>query len=132
MFITVTRSGKDKKNAYVRLMEAYRDADGKKKSRVIKNYGRLDDLLAEDPLALDKLKKKYSDERNAKKQAIAKERLESAMRVIERSAKPEPARFLLNFNPALHYGHYAVRSIWDNDLGLVQWVSCKDKRSGEF
>ena len=67
MFITVTRSGKDKKNAYIRLMEAYRDADGKKKSRVIKNYGRLDDLLAEDPLALDKLKKKYSDERNAKK-----------------------------------------------------------------
>lgn len=119
MYITVTRSGKDKKTAYVRLMEAYRDEDGRKKSRVIKNYGRLDAMLAEDPLALDKLKKKYSDERNAKKQAIAQERVESAMRVIAMSNEPEePASYLLNFNPALHYGHYAVRSIWNNDLGL--------------
>lgn len=130
MFITVTRSGKDKKNAYVRLMEAYRDAGGKKKSRVIKNFGRLDDMLAEDPLALDKLKKKYSDERNAKKQAIAKERLESAMRVIERSAKPEPCTYLLNTNPSLHYGHYAVRSLWNKDLGLAPMLDKLQKRAG--
>ncbi len=120
MYITVTHSGKDKKNAYVRLMEAYRNEDGKKRARVIKNFGRLDALLAEDPLALDKLKKKYNDERNAKKQAIAEERLESARRVIEMSDEPEPGSFLLNYNPILHYGHYAVRSIWDRDLGLGQ------------
>lgn len=120
MFITVTHSGKDKKTAYVRLMEAYRNEDGKKRARVIKNYGRLDALLAEDPLALDKLKKKYNDERIAKKKAIAEERVKSALRVIEKSEEPKPLSFLLNFNPVLHYGHYAVRSIWDRDLGLGQ------------
>ena len=72
MYITVTHSGKDKKTAYVRLMEAYRNEDGKKRARVIKNYGRLDALLADDPLALDKLKKKYNDEIIAKKRPLRK------------------------------------------------------------
>ena len=125
MYITVTHSGKDKKTAYVRLMGAYRNEDGKKRARVIKNYGRLDALLADDPLALDKLKKKYNDERIAQKKAIAEERVKSALRVIEKSEELKSLSLLLNFNPVLHYGHYAVRTSGTGTWGLDRcWRAC--------
>ncbi len=127
MYITVTRTGKDKKNAYVKLMEAYRDADGKKKTRVVKNYGRLDAMLAEDPQALDKLKKQYQDERDAKKRAIAEERIADVQRIIAMSNKPESGSKQNIPNPSLRYGHYALRSIWDKDLDLGQMLESLQK-----
>lgn len=119
MYICVNRSGKNNKNAYVKLMEAYVNEDGKKRARVIKNFGRLDDLLADDPLALEKLKKKYRDESAAKKQAIAEERRREVARILEKAAEPASARRPDVPNQALHYGHYAVRRLWDKERGLA-------------
>ncbi len=129
MYIIVSRTGKNKKNAYVKLMEAYRDADGKKRARTIKNYGWLDALLAEDPQALEKLKKKYSDEREAKKRAIAEERLKCVQRVLENSAEPASGPDSHIPCVTMHYGHYAVRSIWDKDLGLGPMLESLQKET---
>ena len=81
MYITVMHSGKDKKNAYVKLVEAYRQ-DGVKKTRVIKTLGRLDELTKKDPHFLERIKAQYSKQRQAKKKATVEARLESAKRVL--------------------------------------------------
>lgn len=128
MYITVLHSGKEKKNAYVKLVEAYRK-NGVKKTRVITTFGRLDELTRKDPQALEKLKAKYSQERTAKKQATVNARLESAARVLALhneapgSSSETPA-------PLLHYGHYPLWQIWDDDLGLTQKINYLQKASG--
>ncbi|MDR1833360.1 MAG: hypothetical protein LBQ92_01725 [Propionibacteriaceae bacterium] len=44
---------------YVYVQEAYRDAAGIPRHRTVERLGRLDDLLAEDPQALEKLRERY-------------------------------------------------------------------------
>ena len=75
MYISLHRSGKDKQNVYVRVLESRRDKDGKVTKIVIENLGRLDDLLKDDPDALGKLKAKYAGEREAQKSAVVQQRL---------------------------------------------------------
>ena len=113
MFVSVIRSGKNGKNAYVRLVEAFRKPDGKTSQRVVKNFGRLDELLAKDPQALDKLRAKYQNERQEKKGATAQVRLEEAERALT-CANPLSSRVL----PLLHYGHYPLRNLWNDVLKL--------------
>ena len=126
MYITVTKSGKNKKNAYVKLVEAYR-VDGKKRERTVQCFGRLDDLTKEDPQALEKLKAKYSQEREAKKKATVEARLENVNRVM---AISNEAAFAETPAPLLHYGHYALHQVWDEDLGLTQKIDYLQKTSG--
>ena len=47
---------------YVRLMESYRDENGKVKHKVVQNLGRLDILSQSDPNYLENLKKKYQED----------------------------------------------------------------------
>ena len=62
------------KNVYVRLMECYRDKEtGKNKIRVLKNFGRYEDLIKDDPLAYEKLKDQYREADNEKSIAIQQE-----------------------------------------------------------
>ena len=105
MYITVMYSGKGKKNAYVKLAEAYRK-DGVKKTRIIKTFGRLDELTKDDPDALEKLKAKYSEQREAKKQATVEARLESARHVMGISNEAAKSDLSLAPSPLLRYGHY--------------------------
>lgn len=127
MYIVVHKSGKKKKNEYVLLLEAYRQEDGTKRSRIVKNYGRLDALLKDDPEALEKLRAQYSTQREAKKKATAEARLESFKQVLAISNTPDysdsPA-------PLLHIGHYPLSRIWDDDLGLTQKLDYLQKASG--
>lgn len=126
MYITVMYSGKGKKNAYVKLAEAYRK-DGVKKTRIIKTFGRLDELTKDDPDALEKLKAKYSEQREAKKQATVEARLESARHVMGISNEAAKSDLSLAPSPLLRYGHYPLWKIWDDDLGLTQKLNYLQK-----
>lgn len=55
MYIRVTKSPTSK-HSKVYLVEGYRDAQGKVKQRIVKNYGNLEELQAKDPDILDKLR----------------------------------------------------------------------------
>lgn len=63
MFIGIVTGGKYK---YVKLLEGYRDENGKTRNRVVKTFGRLDVLLKEDPEAVNKLKAKYNGQHKEK------------------------------------------------------------------
>ncbi len=128
MYISVARSGKDKKNAYVKVMEAYY-ADGRKKARVIKNLGRLDDLLAQNPHALEELKTLYKEKAEAPKAALHEERLNYVADLLQRSGEAPSALDYVPF-PLLQYGHYALRSLWETDLGLAWKLNYLQKTSG--
>lgn len=123
MFIQVYKYGKNKQNVYVKLVEGYRE-NGKVKNRVIKNFGRLDDMLAKDPLALDKLKEKYKQERETKRLNSSEQRAAELQTVLSSSCSDlNSTRPLL----ALRYGHLILKQIWDEDLGLTAKVNYLQK-----
>jgi transposase len=66
MFIKLTTSKKSKFTK-VYLVEGYRDKTGKSKQRTIKKYGNLEELEAEDPNILEKLK---AEAKNMKKNEV--------------------------------------------------------------
>lgn len=114
MFITVQKYGKNKKNVYVKLVEGYRNEEGKPRYRVIQNFGRLDAMLAKDPQALEKLKAQYSEAREAKKIATANQRYQDVQAVLSVKAQEKD---YLPF-PNLLYGHYVLKKLWDDELCL--------------
>lgn len=103
-------------NIYVRLMESYRDrTTGKSKIRVLKNFGRYEDLIKDDPLAYEKLKEKYRLDGIAKSEAVKLERQNYIEQIL--NSKSNHKDDISTF-PILKYGHYILNSIWENDLEL--------------
>ena len=47
VYISIHKSGKNKKNVYVQLVEAYTAPDGTKRNRLVKSFGRLEDVTKE-------------------------------------------------------------------------------------
>ncbi|WP_289169100.1 hypothetical protein, partial [uncultured Parasutterella sp.] len=84
MFVSTCKGGAKGQYTYVRLMESYRDKDGKVKHKVVQNLGRLDILSQSNPNYLQDLKKKYQDS------YAEKSRLQSLNRLAQ-------AQTLLNF-----------------------------------
>lgn len=117
MYVSLFKSGK---RTYVKLVEAYRK-DGVKKTRVIKTFGRLDELIKMDPQALEKLKAQYSENREAKKKATVEANLETAQRALSISNETDK-KFAESPTPMLHYGHCLLERVWDEDLGLTQKI----------
>ncbi len=115
MFISTFKSGKDKRNEYVRLLEAYRDENGKSKVRVVRNFGRLDKLLAANPNALNELRAKYASESAEKKSAVASERLETVAKLLADTGAENLSAVPC---PSLNYGWYALKTLWDDVLFL--------------
>ncbi len=109
MFIAVI-SNKKKGLQYVYLKESYRTPSGLNKMRTIKNFGRLDLLLQEDPQALDKLKAKYN-QTAAESKARQETLLSSA---IDSMSLTKDAVVL---NP-VGYGMQILLKIWEDDLKL--------------
>lgn len=114
MFVSTCKGGTKGQYTYVRLMESYRDKNGKVRHKVVQNLGRLDILSQGDKNYLEKLKKKYQDD------YAEKSRLQSINRISQ-------AQNLLGFNgssaeggplPLLQYGHYALKKLWDDHLHL--------------
>lgn len=125
VYISVFKSGKQ---SYVKLVEAYRK-DGVKKTRIIKTFGRLDELLKMDPQALEKLKAQYSENREAKKKATVEANLETAQRALAIINETDK-QFAEAPTPLLHYGHCLLERIWDEDLGLTQKIEYIQNNSG--
>ena len=110
MFVAVYKSGG---HQYCRLSETYRDENGKVKTKVIKNFGRVDLLLKSDPNALDKLKAQYGGSGQDKIEQRGKVRSESLHSFLSAEQQlPTPESF-----PCLNYGYYVLKALW-NSLGL--------------
>ncbi len=124
MYVSLFKSGK---RTYVKLVEAYRK-DGVKKTRVIKTFGRLDELIKMDPQALEKLKAQYSENREAKKKATIEANLETAQRALSISNETDK-KFAESPTPMLHYGHCLLERVWDEDLGLTQKIEYIQNKS---
>ena len=62
MYVSTCKGGATGQYTYVRLMESYRDENGKVKHKVVQNLGRLDILSQSDPNYLENLKKKYQED----------------------------------------------------------------------
>ena len=62
MYVSTCKGGANGQYTYVRLMESYRDENGKVKHKVVQNLGRLDILSQSDPNYLENLKKKYQED----------------------------------------------------------------------
>ena len=108
MYVGVFKSGN---HEYCRLMETYRE-DGKVKTKVIKNFGRVDKLIANDPDALVKLKQEYGGSKEDRIEARGKTRAKELTSFLQ--DKP-----LLNLDsyPCLNYGHWVLKALWKK-LGL--------------
>jgi transposase len=108
MFLRVVRAagGKGVKHAYLRLVEAYRDDDGKTQHRTILNLGRMDLLAAH--LDLDKLDQLLHGKARPE-QGLREEKIE--------------ALAAWDWGPML-----ATRSIW-NELGLSRTLTQLGRRS---
>ncbi len=124
MYVSTFKSGKDGKNTYVRLMESYRDDNGTVRKRVVKKLGRLEDMLAKDPMALEKLKEQYSDERAAKKRATVETKLETLSKII---SLPNEAGSSNMPYPLLRYGLYPLRKIWNDVLNFPKKIKYLQK-----
>lgn len=115
---------KKDKYVYVKLIEGYRD--GKRvRHRVVKNFGRLDVLEAHDPDAFEKLKAQFASEQKERRAAAAAARSEAAGETLRRYLDPEKdeERDLA----LLRYGHYALKPIWEDDLGLKRKFDYEQK-----
>ena len=108
MYISKFGSGK---NVYVRLLEAYRDPKTKTvKKRIVKNFGRYDVLVKDDPDAYEKLRAKYRNQSEQKVLATASNRLADVQRILSITGGSKAATTPL---PLLNYGHHVCRSLWD-------------------
>lgn len=115
MYVSTCKGGANGQYTYVRLMESYRDENGKVKHKVVQNLGRLDILSQSDPNYLENLKKKYQED------FAEKSRLQSLNRLAQ-------VQSLLSFDnnssagapfPLLQYGHYPFKK----DLGRhLHWI----------
>ena len=122
----VVKYGKEP-NVYVRLEESYRTPDGPRK-RVIKNFGRLDELTKDDPDAFEKLKEKYRQEEQNKKSAALMARAEQMKEVLSLDDSCVQGN---GPTPCLRYGHYVLKRIWEGDLDLktkINYIQKTDTR----
>ena len=90
MYVSTCKGGANGQYTYVRLMESYRDENGKVKHKVVQNLGRLDILSQSDPNYLENLKKKYQED------YAEKSRLQSLNRLAQ-------VQSLLILLPALRF-----------------------------
>lgn len=120
----------DKGTKYVRLIEAYRDENGKRKTRVVKSFGRLDAILANDPDGLKKLKSEYST-KEQRRQVASSARLEAAVNHLKWVSTASRRRSKRG-GILLRYGHFALRALWEKELGMKHKISNLQKKCGKY
>ena len=107
---------KVKGHTYVRIVESVMRPGSKYSThKVIQNLGRLDKLIEKhgDPNYLENLKAQYRRQSAEKTeaQAEARQQFSSRLLAIEPSSDDR-------VNPEIAYGHYALRQLWIEDLGM--------------
>lgn len=111
MYITTTTS---KGIAYVRLMESVWDKQKQRGvNKVVQSFGRLDDLIKDNPNALEELKAKYRDESTA----IAARKKTRQKQLAEEITQLEAAELDKKDYQDLNFSIYPVGCIW-KELGL--------------
>lgn len=124
MFVAVNNV---KGTKYVVLRENVHDEQGKRKQKTLKSFGRLDKLLADDPEALEKLKRKYREETIKEQDEARRKILEEELKGItltsdvtnEKSQDADSdATLRSHTSPQLCYGLCLLRPIWKEWLGL--------------
>lgn len=110
-------------NIYVKLFESYRNENGVPRNRPILNFGRYDDLIKDDPQAFEKLRAKYREESQGKKDVTAefrRKQAEEQIAVASSSGLPLPV---------LSYAPYILKKIWEDDLGLNRKIAYEQSRT---
>lgn len=91
---------------YVYFMESYRDPVSKQsRNRIVRSFGRLDDLLKADPGALLKLEAELKD--------INAVPVRGVDELLAEFVKKEPAKVSFAGMPVLNYGIFCYRALWD-------------------
>ena len=114
MYVSTCKGGATGQYTYVRLMESYRDENGKVKHKVVQNLGRLDILSQSDPNYLENLKKKYQEDYAEKSRLQSLNRLAQVQNLLSFDNNSSAGAPL----PLLQYGHYLLKKIWDDHLHL--------------
>ena len=114
MYVSTCKGGATGQYTYVRLMESYRDENGKVKHKVVQNLGRLDILSQSDPNYLENLKKKYQEDYAEKNRLQSLNRLAQVQNLLSFDNNSSAGAPL----PLLQYGHYLLKKIWDDHLHL--------------
>ena len=105
---------------YVRVCESYRNAEGKPRSKVIENHGRLDQLEAKDPEYVAKLRERVRQENEAAKAAYALNLENAAQSRIRRLESLSQGTADYGFAEPINIGSALLRQIWKEDLNLPQ------------
>lgn len=105
---------------YVRVCESYRNAEGKPRSKVIENHGRLDQLEAKDPEYVAKLRERVRRENEAAKAAYALNLENAAQSRIRRLESMSQGTADYGFAEPINIGSALLRQIWKEDLNLPQ------------
>lgn len=115
MYLSVRKSGK---GHMLYLLESFRDKNGKPTSRVVHNYGRLEDIP---PKELEKLKEQYANKR-MKKELELKQNKAIFDELLKRSQEEPKDGGSIYISPLLHYGQYAIKKLWDDELNLYRKI----------
>lgn len=129
MFIAKIKSGK---NTYVRLMESYRNEEGKPSSRTVKNFGRYEDLIKDNPNAFEELKAKYKEDKETKSQLTQDERHREVERILSLKVPDPSGSDDVSESPSLSYGHYVLKRLWEEDLQIDRKISYLKKSKTQF
>lgn len=109
MYVSIVGSGKNK---YVYLLRSFRK-DGKVCTQKVESFGKLSELIKDDPDAVEKLKQKYADDKTQVMQAATAKAQEIISGKLAQAGKTRTLG-----QPLLHYGHYLLKPIWDDELKL--------------
>ena len=109
MFVSVYKSGE---HQYCRLAESFRDEKGKVKTKIIKNFGRVDLLEKNQPGFVEKLKLQYGGSKLDKIEHHGKVRAEKLKDFVLTSSLSSSGSY-----PLLNYGSYVLKALW-SELGL--------------
>lgn len=109
MFVSVYKSGE---HQYCRLAESFRDENGKVKTKIIKNFGRVDLLEKNKPGFIEKLKQQYGGSKLDKIENHGKVRAEKLKEFVLNSSLDSSGSY-----PLLNYGYYVLKALW-SELGL--------------
>lgn len=109
----------NKDNPYVCLRESFRNEAGQPRTRTIDKFGRLKDLLAKDPQALEKLKAQYEEKTVAKKTATLQRRFEKFEKELKIGSEGSGSEQQLTL---LSYGYYVLKQLWNDDLAMPRKV----------
>jgi len=111
MYIQIKKSNNTQ---YVYLVESFRKDDGTIGHRTLNKLGKLDDLLKDDPNALEKLKKEVKEKSAELKGAIKKD----VVSRLNSMAKSSRLKKFENGFPTVNYAYAVFNHIWSDILKL--------------